>query len=319
MQIDEVLKRIAPKTDSNFLKAAVNADAVSIMQRWGLTGSTEQAQLIAQMAAESGGFRIFAENLNYSAERLHAVFPKYFPSVAAAEPFAHNPKGLALRVYNARMGNRPASNDGYDYRGSNALQHTGRAEFERVQKRTGDSVVDNPDRLRDPSNGMVTWNAACSYFVDRGALAPAKAGQTRVVTQKVNGGLNGLSDREEYLRRTSMVLSGVALDISKAPATKTEQVDNAEEKRKTAQTVGAGSAAAGGAATSTVQTTTQPQGVNHMKTVEHWVIVGCVVIGLLAITALVVSKFKKQRDQAQAELETQQLTAIKQKVEDVQP
>lgn len=93
------------------------------------------------------------ENLNYTAKRIREVWPTRFASVAAAEPYARNPRGLANKVYNGRLGNRVGSDDGYNYRGRGLPQITGRGNYERADKRLkelgylskSESLVDNPD------------------------------------------------------------------------------------------------------------------------------------------------------------------------------
>ena len=207
--VTTVLRTVAPGANAAFVNSSANLGA--IMAEFGIATLHAQAELIAQTAHESGGFRSFQENLNYSAARLCQVWPKRFPSIAAAQPFANNPRALANSVYAGRMGNRPGSNDGYDYRGSNVLQHTGATEFDRVQRRTGLPVKSNPDLLRDPARADAGWRAACSYFVDRGALAAANAGNTAEVTRRVNGGSNGLADRILLKKRALAALGGQVL------------------------------------------------------------------------------------------------------------
>jgi len=43
------------------------------------------AHFFAQTAHESGNFKAFSENLNYSADGLTKIFKKYFPDLKAAE------------------------------------------------------------------------------------------------------------------------------------------------------------------------------------------------------------------------------------------
>ena len=76
------------------------------------------AAFIAQCAHESGGFRFIKENLNYKAESLRKVFPKYFPTDELARAYAKKPEMIANRVYASRMGNGDEqSGDGWRYCG----------------------------------------------------------------------------------------------------------------------------------------------------------------------------------------------------------
>ena len=45
------------------------------------------------------------EDLSYSAKRLTQVWPKRFPTIESAAPYAHTPEALANKVYGGRMGN----------------------------------------------------------------------------------------------------------------------------------------------------------------------------------------------------------------------
>lgn len=87
------------------------------------------------------------ENLFYStAARIRAVWPSRFPTVAAAAPFAKNPRGLANKVYNGRMGNRAGSDDGWTYRGRGLVQITGRDNYERAGGKIGVDLIAAPER-----------------------------------------------------------------------------------------------------------------------------------------------------------------------------
>jgi putative chitinase len=77
------------------------------------------AAFLAQCAHESGNFRAIKENLNYRAETLRKIFPKYFPTDDLAKQYAGMPnpqkqEAIANRVYANRMGNGPEeSGDGF--------------------------------------------------------------------------------------------------------------------------------------------------------------------------------------------------------------
>ena len=85
------------------------------------------AHFFAQTAHETGEYKLFSENLNYSAQGLQGTFGKYFPGTLE-ESYARNPEKIANRVYADRMGNgNEASGDGWKYRGRGALQLTGKS------------------------------------------------------------------------------------------------------------------------------------------------------------------------------------------------
>jgi len=65
--------------------------------------------------------RVIEEKLNYSANRLLQVFPKYFKTFDEAKIYEYRPEKIANKVYANRMGNGDeASGDGYKYCGRDA-------------------------------------------------------------------------------------------------------------------------------------------------------------------------------------------------------
>ena len=64
------------------------------------------AAFIAQCGHESNGFTVLKENLNYSADALNKVFPKYFKNAGReAEAYHRKPEEIANVIYANRMGN----------------------------------------------------------------------------------------------------------------------------------------------------------------------------------------------------------------------
>ena len=80
------------------------------------------AHFFAQTGHETGDFKVYNENLNYSAQGLQGIFGKYFPG-NLEESYARQPEKIANRVYASRMGNGDeASGDGWKFRGRGAIQ-----------------------------------------------------------------------------------------------------------------------------------------------------------------------------------------------------
>jgi putative chitinase len=92
------------------------------------------AAFIAQCAHESGGFTTLKENLNYRAETLRKIFPKYFPTDEMAKQYASMPnkqEAIANLVYGNRMGNGgPETGDGWRYCGRGLIQLTGKNNYQ---------------------------------------------------------------------------------------------------------------------------------------------------------------------------------------------
>jgi putative chitinase len=104
------------------------------------------AHFFAQTSHETGGFKLFSENLMYSADGLKKIFGKYFPADLASL-YARKPEMIASRVYGNRMGNGDEKTaDGWKYRGRGALQLTGKDNYAAFAKYLGtDEVLTNPD------------------------------------------------------------------------------------------------------------------------------------------------------------------------------
>lgn len=164
------------------------------MDRFGIDSPLRQAMFIAQVGHESGGFKALTENLNYSAERLVAVWPHRF-SAASAAAVARKPEQVANVVYANRMGNTQAG-DGWRYRGRGLVQLTGRQNYTRAAAALGLPLVDNPDLLAEPEAAAM---AAAWYWADRGLNTWADLNDVTTVTRKINGGLTGLADRQSRL------------------------------------------------------------------------------------------------------------------------
>ena len=155
------------------------------------------AHFFAQTAHETGGFKAFSENLNYSAQGLQGTFGKYFPGTLE-ESYARQPEKIANRVYADRMGNgNEASGDGWKYRGRGALQLTGKANYEAFAKYLGhNEVLENPDLVAT----KYAFESAMFFFernklweiCDKGINDAA----ILALTKRINGGTHGLDDRK---------------------------------------------------------------------------------------------------------------------------
>ena len=157
----------------------------------------QAAHFFGQCAHESGGFKVFSENLNYSADGLSKIFKKYFPSVAAATPYARKPENIANKVYANRMGNGPeSSGDGWMFRGRGPIQLTGKDNYTAFA-----TAIGRPDVLTNPDIvcGELAFESALWFFRKNNLFAIADKGVTDVVitqiTKRVNGGTHGLDDR----------------------------------------------------------------------------------------------------------------------------
>ena len=194
---NEALFRLFGATDP----VQLGKEADEHFQTFGLVTPLRIAHWFGQFSVESTNFTRFEENLNYSAERLCAVFPGRFPTTATAAPCAHNPQAFANKVYGGRMGNT-APGDGYRYRGRGPGL-TGKDNYTAAAKSTGLPLITSPDVAADPSLFVLL---ACDYWDRRGCNAAADADDLSKVTRLVNGGLIGLADRHTALVRAKKAL-----------------------------------------------------------------------------------------------------------------
>ena len=152
------------------------------------------AHLLGQASHESAGFTITKENLYYSTpERIQAIWPSRFETIADAEPYAKNPQALADKVYGGRGGN---NGEGYKWRGRGFIQLTFRDSY-----RSFASDMRVPEVMEDPSlvETEYAFESAYWFFDKNGLFRMADNGigtdNIKAITKRVNGGYHGLDDR----------------------------------------------------------------------------------------------------------------------------
>jgi putative chitinase len=134
------------------LIAGIARSLKTVLANYQITTPLLVAHVMAQISHECGAGRDVVENLNYKAARMMQVWPKRFPTLSSAAPYAGNPRALANKVYNGRMGNAQNSDDGWIFRGRGAAQTTGREGYQRLAKVTGLDVVGDPDLVLSPEH-----------------------------------------------------------------------------------------------------------------------------------------------------------------------
>jgi putative chitinase len=190
------------------LRDGIAATAPTVFAKYGITSNLLIAHVMAQGSLECGAGTEVEENLNYSAQRMTQVWPSRFPSINAAIPYAHNPRLLANKVYNGRMGNALNSNDGYDKRGRGFSQTTGMLGYATLQAFLAKHGVvldlkNHPELINDPLHFL---ECGVADFIICGCLPWAQADNIAQVTRHLNGGYTGLADRITWLRRWKAAL-----------------------------------------------------------------------------------------------------------------
>ena len=181
------LRKIAtgPTNDSNM--QSIVAGFAAYGARCGLDKPHRLAMYVAQIAHESGDFR-------YD----HEIWG---PTPAQAR-------------YDTRpdLGNTPAvDGDGKLYMGRTGIQVTGKGNYMRFRdwcRSQGFNCPDfvaNPEAIdTDPWEGL----APIHFWVSNGLNSLADTGNFAAVTQRINGGQNGASDRVAFYVRAALVFLG---------------------------------------------------------------------------------------------------------------
>ena len=179
---------------------AVIAQIPATAAKFGITNVLRLSHFLSQCGHESGGFKAVNENLNYSADGLKKIFPKYFPG-NISESYARNPEKIASKVYGGRMGNGPeSSGEGAKFCGRGYIQLTGKENYTAFGKSIGEDVCANPQVVAE----KYALLSAAWFFSKNGLHKMADGGATDAVvtsiTKRVNGGTIGLADRIKHFK-----------------------------------------------------------------------------------------------------------------------
>jgi putative chitinase len=179
---------------------AVISQIPDAAKKFNITNPLRLAHFLAQCGHESAGFKAIQENLNYSADGLKKIFPKYFPG-NLAEGYAKNPEKIASKVYGSRMGNGDeTTKEGFKFRGRGYIQLTGKDNYTKFAKFIGEDTVANPDLVATKYP-----LASAAFFFDSNKLwaicdKGADDATVTAVTKRVNGGTIGLPDRIKHFK-----------------------------------------------------------------------------------------------------------------------
>lgn len=166
------LRRMMPNLSASRAEAMV-PHLNRAMQEAGITTPKRAAAFVAQLAHESGELRHFEE----------------------------------LASGHAYEGRRDLGNtqpgDGARFKGRGPIQLTGRANYAAASKALGIDLVNNPELASRPDVG---FRVAAWYWKSRGLNELADSGDFDGITKRINGGMNGASERRRYLAMASDVL-----------------------------------------------------------------------------------------------------------------
>ena len=193
------------------------------------------AAFIAQCGHESGGWRVFSENLNYSAKALDAVFGKYFKRAGRdANEYARQPEKIANVVYANRMDNGDTdSGDGWRYRGRGPIQLTGKHNYSKFSADMGVDAIDNPDMVSEDKE--VALMSAIWYWNSNNLNRYADSADIKMLTKRINGGYIGLEDRIHHWEEALHALGDDATLIESADEDDSFDLDEIGVLRKGAK------------------------------------------------------------------------------------
>lgn len=198
------IEKIAPRAKFEFRLSLFNL-LQHLDSAYGINSKLRWAHFLSQCAHESMDFTVFVENLNYSAERLVIVFPKYFPDFTVARQYDRNPEKIANVVYANRMGNgNTASRDGWKYRGRGIIQLTGKYNYQQLSEHLKRDVVNDPDYVSTYEGAILS---AAWFWNSRGLNELADKDDALAITKKINGGTNGYQDRLSKLQKYKSIIN----------------------------------------------------------------------------------------------------------------
>ena len=180
----DLLREIEPRARSGLVGPTVIA-INKYAARYGLDTPLRLAHFLGQIIHESAGLTTFEELGG------RPYFAKYEGTTS-----------IGKRLGNTQPG------DGYKFRGRGPIQCTGRANYALYGKKLGVDLVEDPERAADPDVGV---RIAMEYWKAKSLNTWADRDDVREITRRINGGLNGLSDREHLVTLAKDVLGASAM------------------------------------------------------------------------------------------------------------
>lgn len=187
-RIERALRAVGVREASAW-GAVLSAD----MQRHGIITAARMAPFLANITHETGNLTRLVEIMHYSAQRMTEVWPRRFPTLASAQPYAGNGPALAERTYGGRMGNVEPG-DGWRFRGRGCAMTTGRDNYTALARVTGDALdvlAGDPSPLETRAGAV---RAAGVFWSSMNGNRLADAGDSLELRRRWNGGDVGLKD-----------------------------------------------------------------------------------------------------------------------------
>lgn len=177
------------------------------MTAYGIDTPLRAAAFLAQLAHESGEFRWMEELWGPT------------PAQKRYEP----PSELAAKLGNTQPG------DGKRYKGRGPIQITGRYNYAKYGGLLGRDLVGQPALAAAPEIAFAT---AGLFWQSNGLNELADARQFVAITRRINGGTNGLADRQMYYERAKAVFGTEPVRTRAAPLPRGHEAIAADERRR---------------------------------------------------------------------------------------
>jgi putative chitinase len=206
MQFDFKVEQVAellPRVNSLLWHDAMQR----VLPKWDIDTIDRVAGFIAQTSHESAGYSVLTENLNYSAEALDKIFPKYFKRAGRdAQDYHRQPEKIANVIYANRMDNGDTdSGDGWRFRGGGILQLTGRHNYTQFGKAEDKTAEEATEFVRSPIGALAS---ACWFWDTNNINRYCDNQDITGMTKRINGGTIGLEDRKKHYAHALEVLGG---------------------------------------------------------------------------------------------------------------
>ena len=174
----------------------------SAFKKYSITDTNEAAMFLAQTTHESNDYKRLEESFNYRPERLFQVFKKRVGTIEKAKELcSQGSEAIANFVYGGRLGN--SQDEGYKYRGRGIIQLTGKNNYKYYGEKLNIDLVNSPDLAKEPN---IAIEIALLFWKEKGCGLLARNGDVKGVTKLINGGYNGLEDRENRFDRILKIL-----------------------------------------------------------------------------------------------------------------
>lgn len=208
----DAMRQIFPNAPQDVLDAFVSKQ--DVLTKAGINATRNRlAFFFANIEHETGGFTIrnLTENINYTAERMAAVWPNRFASAAAVRAKYGTSPGWQTKafddIYGNRMGNRPGTSDGSRYIGRGGPQVTGRDGYAEVGRRAGLDLVTSPELA---SRLDMQPEICAAFWTWKNLNAKADADDFLGCVKLWNGGTNGLADRQHLMAGNDPIIRKLA-------------------------------------------------------------------------------------------------------------